>query len=455
MARELRRIPLALALIVALAGCGAARSNAAADVEQGLAAYRAGDLPGANSHWSAAAALGSADAMFYLGVLANDGPRADAAVAVDWFRKAAEKGHAKAAYNLALAYERGLGVLRDRATAIRWLDKAAASKDPDAEHMLALLLLDDARAAADDKVRSDKTRAAIAWLQKAAEAGSARSQYMLGTLYLGGDIVTSDAAQARKWLARALKSGVVEALRPLLEVSQMPPLPDIGKLEADAKMGDPVAQHAFAAALATGRGIQADTEAAQAWLLKAAQAGLAEAQYDLGIALSRGEQPDYAGALRWLRLAASRHYARAEYALGQMYADGLGVTRDEREAFRWYQRAAGQQLPAAEYAMGYALSEGAGTARDDAEAFGWFKRAAMHGHAEAAFRVSTMYANGEGVAKDPNEIRRWECRASILGSERAAGNLDRRGGIEGACEQYSEDLADFAVQVLGGSKRRS
>ena len=66
-----------------------------------------------------------------------------------------------------------------------------------------------------------------------------------------------------------------------------------------------------------------------------------------------------------------------------------------------------------------------------------------------------MYANGEGVAKDPNEIRRWECRASILGSERAAGNLDRRGGIEGACEQYSEDLADFAVQVLGGSKRRS
>ena len=47
----------------------------------------------------------------------------NAAVAVEWWRKAAEQGHAKARQNLGTAYERGEGVPMDKEEAAKWLKK--------------------------------------------------------------------------------------------------------------------------------------------------------------------------------------------------------------------------------------------------------------------------------------------------------------------------------------------
>jgi len=44
---------------------------------------------------------------------------------VQWYRKAAEQGFAKAQYNLGVKYANGQGVKRDHAEAVRWYRKAA------------------------------------------------------------------------------------------------------------------------------------------------------------------------------------------------------------------------------------------------------------------------------------------------------------------------------------------
>ena len=70
-----------------------------------------------------------------------------------------------------------------------------------------------------------------------------------------------------------------------------------------------------------------------------AEAGVADAQYNLGVmyATGRGVTQDYAEAVRWYRLAAGQGDADAQYNLGVMYANGRGVSQDAAEAVRWYQ----------------------------------------------------------------------------------------------------------------------
>ncbi len=67
----------------------------------------------------------------------------------------------------------------------------------------------------------------------------------------------------------------------------------------------------------------------------AAEAGLAEAQYRLGMMRRRGlgMPADYADAAAWLRRAADQGHALAHARLAAMYLDGVGVKRDAIEAY--------------------------------------------------------------------------------------------------------------------------
>jgi TPR repeat protein len=54
-------------------------------------------------------------------------------------------------------------------------------------------------------------------------------------------------------------------------------------------------------------GVQQDNEAATSWYRKAAEQGLAEAQYNLGVMYANGDgvAQDYAAAHMWFNLAAA------------------------------------------------------------------------------------------------------------------------------------------------------
>lgn len=440
-------------ILVMTTGCnGIAGSSVAGDVDKGMAAYKAGNYENATASWERAAKNGNSDAAYYLGVMANEGKSGDASAAAKWFRQAAEKGHVKAQYNLALAYERGLGVTRDRTQSLSWLEKASKQGDAEAQYMYGLLLLDQAGTPPDPT----QLVAALDWIKKAANAGNPRAQMQLGAVYLDGILVDPSPREAVIWLGKALEGGTIEALRPMVQARNAADASTKSEdeLKRLASQGDAEAQHELAGKLLRKAKDKDDISNGMEWLNKSAHGGNVKGQYDLALQLLNSDTPNVPAGVEWLRKSAAKGYPQAEYALGKVHAEGVGMEKDEVGALKWYRKAADRGFPLAEYAVGYMYSEGSGVQRDDAQAISWFKRAAEHGHGEAAFRIGTMYANGEGVSKDPSEVRRWECRAMVLGSERAAGNIGRKGGFDSACEPYRDDLAKFAVRVLGsdGSK---
>jgi len=105
-----------------------------------------------------------------------------------------------------------------------------------------------------------------------------------------------------------------------------------------------VAVIAVLTALALCVPVQAQTRFVDA-LRARAEAGDAEAQYNLGVsyAYGQGVPEDDVEAVRWFRLAADQGSADAQYSLGVMYADGQGVPQDYVQAHMWYNLVASRQ----------------------------------------------------------------------------------------------------------------
>ncbi|MCH8166953.1 MAG: sel1 repeat family protein, partial [Proteobacteria bacterium] len=61
---------------------------------------------------------------------------------------------------------------------------------------------------------------------------------------------------------------------------------------------------------------------------------------------------DYMAALRDFRKAADQGLAPAQYVLGVMYHHGRGVAQDYAEAVKWYRRAADQGNANAQFNLG-------------------------------------------------------------------------------------------------------
>ena len=64
-----------------------------------------------------------------------------------------------------------------------------------------------------------------------------------------------------------------------------------------------------------------------------------------------GVREDDVEAVRWYRKAAEQGLAQAQYNLGVMYANGDGVREDDVEAVRWFRKAAEQGLAHAQEAL--------------------------------------------------------------------------------------------------------
>jgi TPR repeat protein len=116
------------------------------------------------------------------------------------------------------------------------------------------------------------------------------------------------------------------------------PLADAGLAEAQYRMG---------IMTQNGLGRVRSAEAALRWLLAAAQQGHALAQHGVGFIYLEGEDgipPDAQQALYWFSLAAAQGLAGSAATLGRMYADGLGVKPDPEQAKAWYRKAGFDEL---------------------------------------------------------------------------------------------------------------
>lgn len=115
---------------------------------------------------------------------------------------------------------------------------------------------------------------------------------------------------------------------------------------------------------------------------------------DLEKGLDAYDSGDYETALRELRPLAEAGDAEAQYNLGAMYARGWGVAQDYAEGVRWWRLAAEQGHAVSQYFLGLQYATGTGVAQNDVEAVRWWRLAAEQDHAGAQQNLDHM---GQGT----------------------------------------------------------
>lgn len=136
-----------------------------------------------------------------------------------------------------------------------------------------------------------------------------------------------------------------------------------------------------------------------------------------------------------LEYAAERGVPGAIWKLGRMYADGDGVSVDEKRAFEYFRsltKAHGYDPPGTPHArfvanafvaLGYFYLRGipdSDVKPDPVVAHGMFRHAASYfGDPEAQYQIGRMYLEGSGTRKDTVQASRW-LRLAADGGQRNA-----------------------------------
>ena len=192
---------------------------------------------------------------------------------------------------------------------------------------------------------------------------------------------------------------------------------DISALKKRAEKGDAKAELILGESYYVGaNGLPQDDTQAAAWYRKAAEQGLAYAQYNLGLFydVGRGVPQDSAQAAAWYRKAAAQGLPSAQYNLGLLYIHGNGVPQDSAQAAAWYRKAAVQGNPDAQYNLGVAYSRGAGVPQDDTQAYYWIYLASqgkLEGTEQVAIdkarEVAASYLTAAEISQVQGRAQKW------------------------------------------------
>jgi len=252
---------------------------------------------------------GSADGYADLGTLYNKGlgVNKDAAMALRLFNEAARRGNPEGMFRVGFSYLDGIGVQKDAITACQWFMRAAAEHHPYAEGQTGICYFNGTGV-----VQNHET--AFNYFVLAGQAGLVDGRVYVADMLDRGDGHNQDSAAAVTWY------------------------------QAAAAQGDAYAMTELGAHLRLGKGIPKDEAQAMQWFLKAAQQGYIPAETSLAIGYENGLAPtrqDYQQAAYWFGKAVDQDDGFAELNLGVMYEKGWGVPQNLQRAKQLYARAAG------------------------------------------------------------------------------------------------------------------
>ncbi len=150
----------------------------------------------------AEAEKGDPAAMFQLGnrYHQGDGVEQDMEKAVEWWKKASDKGEIPATHNLGVYYQ----TIDDIPNAKKYLEISVSAGYIDSYFNLALCYLRHA-------AEGDNVQKGIDLLEEAAEKGHTDSQWRLFGIYYDGTVVTKDFDKARYWLEKCLETDYPKA----------------------------------------------------------------------------------------------------------------------------------------------------------------------------------------------------------------------------------------------------
>lgn len=175
--------------------------SALADYNDAMAAYSRGDYVAAAAKFQSLAEKGNAKAQFNLGFMYNsgDGVAQNYGEAVKWFRMAAKQGDVMAQYSLGGMYFRGEGVAQNYAEAVEWLRMAAEQGDSYAQVDLGFIF------GSGTGVLTNYVEAHM-WYSLAraqGNSGGAKGLYLLKKMMTPAEIKKAQALAAEWWKNRS------------------------------------------------------------------------------------------------------------------------------------------------------------------------------------------------------------------------------------------------------------
>jgi len=317
--------------------------------------------------------------------------------AVERLRRAAERGHVKAAVTMGDALLRGNGVPESQADAISWYRKAAESGSP-----VAYIRLGDLYAARSSGMEAPR---ALEWYRKAADANSATAMVRLGKMFNEGRGVPQDQALAATWFSRAAAAGSGAAMVELSALYSRAGGPghfNLARevLEKAIRTSDPRAPIALAK-LYLARG---ERPLAEATLKRAAEGGNPEAALQLAEVYLSGQPSaeQQSAARRWLA-AAEKVLATDDVQASRIALLYLKLPDDSsiQHGSSTLETLVRKNNAEAMTALATSLLQGTGVKRDPARAEALFRRAIQLGHDGARFILAKAYRDGDGVPRDP------------------------------------------------------
>ena len=380
--------------------------------------YVAQDYNQARYWFSRAAALGSDEAQLQLGGCFHYGlgTNQDFSMAAKYYRMSAQQTNFVAMKCLGFLLMNGYGVATNLDEARFWFTRAAKEgnnrramfnlgalctlKYPDPAAMKEAFQwmkqsaeLGDALAAYElsnfyfrgwGGTETNLTRYRF-WLAKAASLGATDAQFYLGLAYRNGDGVPKDVANSLLWYGKAAAKNHPEAVY------------DLALHYLDDKTNP------------------ASLQLAHELMLRAAQLGQREAQFQCALSYFRGDVTlDFEGGRKWLSKAAENGWPKAEFCLFQLYYNGLqpgkdcpAYPKDKIEAVKWLRRAAEQGLLQAQSVLAVMLIRGLDVEPDKKEAGTLLRYAAEHGFAQAQNDLGFAIFNGDVASTNVIEAAMW------------------------------------------------
>jgi len=321
-------------------------------------------------------------AQHYLGYCYSEGWRfqQDSRKGIAWYQRAGKAGYMPSFSNLGLLYQQGKGVPQDYA---KMLD----------------------------------------YYRLAADGGLTKAQVNIGYLYRDGIGVQRDPVEAMNWFRRAADQG-----DPIAMVEIGRPEAAFRIYEQSAEGGDAEAMYALACDYNAGNGVAPDREKAAAWMTKAAEAGNAAAQCEVGFRYenpprdpSKPVRMNLPQAVKWYRLAADQNNAGGQYRLGLCYLAGQGVEKDEERGLDLIRRAAEKNGPAPLIELARLYAMGVGEPRNDQDRPMQLLQRAAQDASEwgwGAYRALIFRCQyGPATDRDLIAAVQWYCRAALAGVE--------------------------------------
>lgn len=141
------------------------------------------------------------------------------------------------------------------------------------------------------------------------------------------------------------------------------------------------------------------------WFQRAADAGLARAQHNMGVLTMRSGKTHK--AIKWFRLAVDGGWQPSAFALGSLFEE----QGDEKQAIEAFEIGARQDCALSQDALGRLAFNEETEASYEAARY-WSEKSAQQGYAPAQARLGTIFHEGLGVARDPQQAAFWFLQAA-------------------------------------------